>query len=89
MSASQEIDKYTHLLQPIRDLAANWNINIANELGEYLVRSLLQGLLNKWPSTTTLSQLPIKIKNLILSLFSGSIRRHHLLLSKGTTVEFC
>lgn len=30
-------DKYTHLLQPIRDLAANWNINIANELAEYLV----------------------------------------------------
>jgi hypothetical protein len=41
MAASQEIDKYTHLLQPIRDLAANWNINIANELGEYLVRTLL------------------------------------------------
>lgn len=31
--------KFTHLLQPIRDLAANWDINIASELEEYLVSS--------------------------------------------------
>lgn len=30
-------DKYAHLLQPIRDLAANWNVNIANDLEDYLV----------------------------------------------------
>ncbi len=30
-------DKFAHLLQPIRDLAANWDINIANELEDYLV----------------------------------------------------
>ncbi len=36
--ASEVDDRYAHLLQPIRDLAANWNIDIANELEEYLVR---------------------------------------------------
>jgi hypothetical protein len=87
MAASQEIDKYTHLLQPIRDLAANWNINIANELGEYLVRTLLWRLISKWLSTTT-SQLPIKQTNTVVPLFSGSIRRHHLLLSKRTAIKF-
>lgn len=30
-------NKFAHLLQPIRDLAANWDINIANELEDYLV----------------------------------------------------
>ena len=33
-----EDNKFAHLLQPIRDLAANWDINIANELEDYLVR---------------------------------------------------
>lgn len=28
--------KYTHLLQPIRDLAENWNINLAGDLEEYM-----------------------------------------------------
>ena len=32
-----EDNKFAHLLQPIRDLAANWDINIANELEDYLV----------------------------------------------------
>ncbi len=36
-SQSEEDCKYKHLLQPIRDLAANWDINIANDLEEYLV----------------------------------------------------
>ena len=36
MARSDE-SKYTHLLQPIRDLAGNWDINIADELEEYLV----------------------------------------------------
>ena len=35
--------RFAHLLQPIRDLAANWDIDIANELEDYLVRSCLQG----------------------------------------------
>jgi condensin-2 complex subunit H2 len=40
-NASQQDDgRYKHLLQPIRDLAANWDIDIASELEEYLVRNL-------------------------------------------------
>lgn len=35
MSLSQE-EKFGHLLKPIRELAANWDINIASELEEYL-----------------------------------------------------
>ncbi|BDA41730.1 Condensin-2 complex subunit H2 [Coccomyxa sp. Obi] len=35
-SQQPEECRFTHLLQPIRDLAANWDINIANELEEYL-----------------------------------------------------
>lgn len=33
--------KYAHLLQPIKDMASNWDINIASELEEYLVRGAL------------------------------------------------
>lgn len=29
-------NRFAYLLQPIRDLAANWDIDIAAELGEYL-----------------------------------------------------
>ena len=29
--------KFAHLLQPIRDLAGNWDVNVAEELEEYLV----------------------------------------------------
>ena len=36
-----EDNKFAHLLQPIRDLAANWDINIANELEDYLVRGYI------------------------------------------------
>lgn len=35
MSLSQE-EKFGHLLKPIRELAANWDINIASELEDYL-----------------------------------------------------
>lgn len=38
---SQEDSKFAHLLEPIRDLAANWDVNIADELEDYLVRSLV------------------------------------------------
>eukprot|EP00884_Botryococcus_braunii_P002422 jgi/Botrbrau1/12180/Bobra.0186s0088.1 len=36
MSCSQTESRYSHLLQPIRDLAANWDVDIAAELEEYL-----------------------------------------------------
>jgi condensin-2 complex subunit H2 len=29
-------NRFAHLLQPIRDLSINWNIDIASELEEYL-----------------------------------------------------
>ena len=35
MSSSKE-SRFQHLLQPIRDLGQNWNIDIAQELEEYL-----------------------------------------------------
>ena len=34
--------RYEHLLQPIRDLAANWSVDIANELESYL--EVLEGV---------------------------------------------
>ena len=33
---TQNTQRFTHLLQPIRDLAENWNIDVASELEEYL-----------------------------------------------------
>ncbi|GAB9467123.1 Condensin-2 complex subunit h2 [Globisporangium polare] len=33
---SAESSRFTHLLQPIRDLSKNWNIDLAQELEEYL-----------------------------------------------------
>jgi hypothetical protein len=39
MAGLDDHDKYAHLLQPIKDMATNWNINIANELEEYMVRA--------------------------------------------------
>ena len=33
-----EESQWAHLLQPIKDMAANWDINIAHELEDYLVR---------------------------------------------------
>ena len=38
MICTQDEARFGHLLQPIRDLAANWEINIASELEDYLVR---------------------------------------------------
>ena len=38
--SQDDSSKYVHLLQPIRDLAANWDVNIADELEDYLVRSV-------------------------------------------------
>lgn len=32
----QEASRFSNLLQPIRDLAENWNIDIARELEEYI-----------------------------------------------------
>ncbi|KAG9460191.1 hypothetical protein GDO78_013663 [Eleutherodactylus coqui] len=28
--------RYTHLLQPIRDMTKNWELDVAAQLGEYL-----------------------------------------------------
>jgi condensin-2 complex subunit H2 len=38
LDAEKELrdNRFSYLLQPIRDLAANWDINIAGELEEYL-----------------------------------------------------
>ena len=43
-SQSQEANKesrYAHLLEPIRDLADNWNVDIAAELEDYLNEVML------------------------------------------------
>lgn len=32
----REEGRYIHLLQPIRDLVGNWDVDIASDLGEYL-----------------------------------------------------
>ncbi len=34
--ADEHKSRYAHLLEPIRDLADNWNIDIARELEDYL-----------------------------------------------------
>lgn len=46
--AEADESKYAHLLQPIRDLAGNWDINIADELEEYLVGFCQGGGSNSW-----------------------------------------
>lgn len=38
--ATQEDIRFAHLLEPIRDLASNWDVNIADELEDYLVRAI-------------------------------------------------
>ena len=35
-SQDERKSRFAHLLQPIRDLTENWNIDIAAELEEYL-----------------------------------------------------
>lgn len=42
---TQQAEAFAHLLQPIRDLAGNWNIDIAHELEDYLVRPSAGGSL--------------------------------------------
>ena len=37
LSQDDFANKYSHLLEPIRDLAANWNVDIARTLEDYLV----------------------------------------------------
>lgn len=36
------MEKFAHLIQPLRDLADNWNIDIARDLEEYL--EILEGI---------------------------------------------
>lgn len=38
MASTQAEERFAALLQPIRDLAQTWNIDVAHELEEYLVR---------------------------------------------------
>jgi hypothetical protein len=33
--------KFAHLLQPIRSLSENWDIDIATELEDYLVKAVI------------------------------------------------
>ena len=33
--------KFSHLLQPIKDLAENWNVDLASELEEYMEELIL------------------------------------------------
>lgn len=42
MTQQADHSDFAHLLQPIRDLAGNWNIDIAHELEDYLVRAASQ-----------------------------------------------
>ena len=37
VAAAPSTSRFAHLLQPIRDLAANWDVDLASELEEYLV----------------------------------------------------
>ena len=39
--------KYSHLLQPIRDLTKNWDIDVAAQLEEYLAEVRLRNELNE------------------------------------------
>ena len=52
MASQQDDSRFAHLLQPIRDLAANWDIDVAKELEEYLVR-LLAAQSHIRPTTTS------------------------------------
>jgi len=36
--------KFAHLLQPIRNLATNWDVNVAEELEDYLVSQVFAEL---------------------------------------------
>lgn len=36
MPADDKAARYAHLLNPIRDLAQNWNIDVARDLEDYL-----------------------------------------------------
>lgn len=42
MDPGEDAGRFQHLLAPIRDLVANWNVDVAGELGDYL--ELLEGL---------------------------------------------
>ena len=36
MAEEREEGRWAHLLQPIRELSANWDVDIAADLGDYL-----------------------------------------------------
>ena len=81
--AFEKEDKYAHLLQPIRDLASNWNINIANELEEYLVGILVTRL------DCDDAQLPMEINRFYCANNAGSARRDYIFLPRRTNSQLC
>lgn len=71
-------NKFAHLLQPIRDLAANWDINIANELEDYLVWLLpfIQGM--RW-LPGHVSQYVLAKDRIAVFAHTGCFGKRHLL----------
>lgn len=43
--------RFAHLLQPIRDLTKNWEVDLATQLGEYLEEVSLLSFLSKIEET--------------------------------------
>lgn len=43
--------RFAHLLQPIRDLTKNWDVDLAAQLGEYLEEVSLLSFLSKIEET--------------------------------------
>ena len=75
---SQEECRFAHLLQPIRDLAANWDINIASDLEEYLVTHI---------AGTRLTFIP-KVNLTSLLLAQGVLEHITFSFDGGPTVNF-
>lgn len=55
--------KYSHLLQPIRDLTKNWDVDVAAQLEEYLAEV---SIYSTWTKKYRLRQ-KLKLKNFIYS----------------------
>ena len=54
--AKHTTDKFAHLLEPIRDIAENWSVDIATELEEYLEE--LEGITFDVPHNGSAQQAP-------------------------------
>ena len=84
---TQSEERYAHLLQPIRDLAANWSVNIANDLADYVVctrRGAGQGRLKSGCLVLR------KLKRVWFPALEGSFGKRAILLCGGwTLLELC